>query len=139
MIVDYAKDETQKLLNQNMTKQTYQAPFARATSLEGPATNNLECKGTVSPVEHETSLMGSGSTKARVPDWPTSASAEQIQDALEKPRSRESSKGFRKLFKFGKKNHSSAPGDHNSDSGSCSSLDDSTMPAASTEGNISLI
>ncbi|KAH7691537.1 beta-sandwich domain of Sec23/24 domain-containing protein [Dioscorea alata] len=133
VVVDYAKDEDQKLLNPTVTKKTYQAPFARATSLEDPGTNNLECKGTVSVVKHETSLMGSESTEARIPDWPTSASSEQIQDALEKPRSRESSKGFRKLFKFGKKNQSSAAGDHNSDSGSCSSLDDSTMPAASTE------
>ncbi|KAM0944966.1 hypothetical protein DsansV1_C10g0097511 [Dioscorea sansibarensis] len=133
VVVDYAKDEAQKLLNPNMTKKTYQAPYARATSLEDPGTDNLECKGTVSAVKHERTLMGSGSTKARVPDWPTSVSVEQIQDAVEKPRSRESPKGFRKLFKFGKKNQSSASSDHNLESDSCSNLDDSTMPAASTE------
>ncbi|KAJ0960668.1 hypothetical protein J5N97_001457 [Dioscorea zingiberensis] len=132
VVTDYVKDEPPKLLNSDMTEKTYQAPYARATSLEDPTTSNLEYKEQPSIVNNETILMTSESIKAHVPDWPDSTTKEQIHDAFEKPRSRESSKGFRKLFKFGKKNQGSTSGDYNLEP-ECASHEDSTGSAVSTE------
>lgn len=66
---------------------------------------------------------------------------EKIPEALEKPQVKESSKGIRRLLKFGRKNHSSAAGEHNLESDSISinssEADDSAIvTTASDEGNI---
>lgn len=62
---------------------------------------------------------------------------EKIPEALEKPQVKESSKGFRRLLKLGRKNHSSS-GDHNLESDNISingsEADDSGIASTALDG-----
>ncbi|KAJ0966507.1 hypothetical protein J5N97_023424 [Dioscorea zingiberensis] len=131
VVHNYAEDESQKSLDLNVTDKTYQPPYARATSLENPFISNLHDE-TVAVVDQQMMSVDLESIKAHAPDLLNSTPEEQIHDTFEKPRSKESSKGLRKLFKFGKKNHSSASGDHNLES-DCSSVDDCAVSAVATD------
>lgn len=75
--------------------------------------------------------------KARVSDG-NNMKLEKIPEALDKPQTKESSKGFRRLLKFGKKNHSSSTGDRNIDSDSISFINSETDDAA-IEGNYNIL
>lgn len=133
---DNAEDESKKSLEVDVTDKTYQPPYARATSLENPAIGNL-LDETVPVVDQQMMSVGFEITKAHVPaDILNSTPEDQIHDIFEKPRSKEPSKGLRKLFKFGKKNHTSASGEHNLES-DCSSVDDCTvLSAVAADGNV---
>ncbi|KAJ0092676.1 hypothetical protein Patl1_25625 [Pistacia atlantica] len=92
----------------------YQAPFARVSSLEDPCTSNSEY-GKAPPTNIQIVATGTEMVKDHVSDS-KSLKLEKIPEVLDKPQTKESSKGFRRLLKFGKKNHSSATSDRNSES-----------------------
>lgn len=72
----------------------YKAPYARVSSFEDPSTRNSEYAK--APQSQSTFGMSAGTEKAYVSDF---NKLEKIPEVLEKPR------GFRRLLKLGKKNH----------------------------------
>ncbi|KAL2325150.1 hypothetical protein Fmac_024208 [Flemingia macrophylla] len=88
-------------------EETYRAPYARVSSMEDPSARNSEyAKATHTSLE--AAAIGMETVKAHVPNIGNST-VEKIPEATEKPQVKESSsKGFRRLLKFGKKSHSSA-------------------------------
>lgn len=67
---------------------------------------------------------------------------EKIPETLEKPQVKESSKGFRRLLKFGRKNHSSGAGEYNAESDNISingsEADDNGIATAASDEGITL-
>ena len=66
---------------------------------------------------------------------------EKIPEVTEKPQVKESSKGFRRLLKFGRKSNGSGAGERNAESDNVSlngsdADDNGTNPVASSEGNV---
>ncbi|RDX57998.1 COP1-interacting protein 7, partial [Mucuna pruriens] len=90
----------------SLAGETYHAPYARVSSMEDPCTRNSEY-GKAAPTSLETAAIGIETVKAHVSNIGNST-LEKIPEAIEKPQVKESSKGFRRLLKFGKKSHSSA-------------------------------
>ncbi|KAK7391722.1 hypothetical protein VNO78_20141 [Psophocarpus tetragonolobus] len=87
--------------------ETYQAPYARVSSMEDPSTRNCEY-AKASITSFETAVIGLETVKAHVSNIGNSE-LEKIPEAVEKPQVKESSaKGFKRFLKFGKKSHSSA-------------------------------
>eukprot|EP00268_Persea_americana_P010909 TRINITY_DN1447_c0_g1_i13.p1 TRINITY_DN1447_c0_g1~~TRINITY_DN1447_c0_g1_i13.p1 ORF type:complete len:1329 (-),score=349.20 TRINITY_DN1447_c0_g1_i13:743-4729(-) len=113
MTTGHASDELPMSPSISVKEKPYQAPFARASSLEDPCTSNLEY-GNAPPVSSEMETI-TETGKVHISDSTDLNSAEVIPGSLEKPRGKES-KGFRRLLKFGRKSHSSAAGEHNVDS-----------------------
>ncbi|XP_065861845.1 COP1-interacting protein 7 [Euphorbia lathyris] len=107
-----AEKELPKLSSIVPSEKPYQAPFARVSSLEDSSTRNSEY-GKAPPTSLQTTTGGMETIKARVSDA-NSFKLEKISEVLDKPQTKESSKGFRRLLKFGKKNHSS--GERNAES-----------------------
>ncbi|KAK3190352.1 hypothetical protein Dsin_029913 [Dipteronia sinensis] len=105
--------ESLKTSSINVSEKQYQAPHARVSSLEDPFTKNFEY-GRAPPVTIQTVTTGTDVVKAQVSDS-KSLKLEKIPEALDKPQSKES-KGFRRLLKFGKRNHSSSTGDRGAES-----------------------
>ncbi|XP_015887871.3 COP1-interacting protein 7 isoform X2 [Ziziphus jujuba] len=97
-----------------VAEKPYQAPYARVSSLEDPCTKNTEY-GKAPPVNLESMATSSVSGKAHVFES-RNLKLEKIPETLEKPQVKESSKGFRRLLKFGRKNHSSGAGEYNAES-----------------------
>ncbi|KAJ6828775.1 uncharacterized protein M6B38_361180 [Iris pallida] len=112
VVNDIPKDESQFFSHSSVTENLYQAPYARATSLEDPSPNNLEYSGTPAVLNSGMTSVHNESVKARVSSFSDSSPTEQTHESSEKPRSKES-KGFRKLLKFGKKSHTSSSGEGN--------------------------
>ncbi|XP_044487155.1 COP1-interacting protein 7-like [Mangifera indica] len=106
--------ESQKFAIISVSEKPNQAPFARVSSSEGPCSSNLEY-GIAPPTDMHIVAMGTEMVRGDVSDS-KSLKLEKIPEALNKPQTKESSKGFRRLLKFGKKNHSSATSDCNSES-----------------------
>ncbi|KAF8401934.1 hypothetical protein HHK36_012885 [Tetracentron sinense] len=139
----YEKEELPKFSGISVAEKTYQAPYARVSSLEDPCTKNLE----YTKATPTSSGMATSSTEianAHVSNFADLNSLEPIPEALEKPRGKDSSKGFRRLLKFGRKNHSSAAGERNVESDKLSVdgsvADDNAANAASpNEGNMHLV
>lgn len=124
------------------SEKPYKAPFARVSSMEDPCTTNSEY-GRAPATNIQIVATGTETVKAHVSDS-KSLKLEKIPEALDKPLIKESSKGFRRLLKFGKKNHSSATSDRNSESDNFSvygsEADDvGTNLAFSSEGNFHYI
>ncbi|KAK9288027.1 hypothetical protein L1049_016472 [Liquidambar formosana] len=109
-----AEKELPKLSSMSIAEKPYQAPFARVSSLEDPCTRNSEY-GRAPPTSLEMATAGAETVKVHVSDF-KNLKLEKIPEASEKPQVKESSKGFRRLLKFGRKNHSSAAGERNSES-----------------------
>ncbi|XP_068654788.1 COP1-interacting protein 7 [Aristolochia californica] len=86
----------------------YQPPYARASSLEDPCTSDVGY-GITPPISTEEN--NAEAMKAHASD----VSEPQSPGALEKPRGKDSTKGFRKLLKFGRKTHGSSGGERNVD------------------------
>ncbi|TXG72345.1 hypothetical protein EZV62_000924 [Acer yangbiense] len=105
--------ESLKTSSINVSEKQYQAPYARVSSLEDPCTKNSEY-GRAPPMTIQTVTTGTDVVKAQVSDS-KSLKLEKIPEALDKPQSKES-KGFRRLLKFGKRNHSSSTGDRGAES-----------------------
>lgn len=126
-----SEKESPKLSTIQVAEKPYQAPFARVSSLEDPCTGNSEY-GKAPPTSFQTLATGSETLKAHVSDS-KSLKLEKIPEALDKPQIKESSKGFRRLLKFGRKSHTT--GERNeSDNGSVndSEADDNVAKTASS-------
>ncbi|VFQ76847.1 unnamed protein product [Cuscuta campestris] len=92
-------EETPKFANiDGAGRPYYQAPYARVSSLEEPCTGN-----SASPEPD----------KVNVDDVKTITATYNVQEASEKTQSKETSKGFKRLLKFGKKNQSPVASDKN--------------------------
>ncbi|KAK8464726.1 hypothetical protein PHAVU_010G067273 [Phaseolus vulgaris] len=105
--VDHTEKKPSKSSSLCISGETYQAPYARVSSMEDPSTRNSEY-GKAAPTSLETAVIGVDTVKAHVSNIGNST-LEKIPEATEKPQVKESSsKGFRRLLKFGKKSHSSA-------------------------------
>lgn len=123
----------------NTTSEPYRAPYARVSSLEDPSTHRTDyakapLASSVIPPRAEETL------KAHVPDAKP-LKMEQNQVNYEKTSVKESSKGLRRLLKFGKKNSSSSLVDRSVDSegasGDGTEHDDSARKTTSTgEGDV---
>ena len=110
--------------------------------MEDPFTGNSEYSK-APPVSSEIMTTGTEIVKALVSDS-RNLRLEKIPESLEKPQVKESSKGIRRLLKFGRKNHSSATGERNTESDNASvtgsEVDDSGTNSVSTsEGSMRLL
>ena len=108
--------------------------------MEDPCTGNSEYSK-APPVSSEIMTTGTEIVKALVSDS-RNLRLEKIPESLEKPQVKESSKGIRRLLKFGRKNHSSATGERNTESDNVtgSEVDDSGTNSVSTsEGSMRLL
>lgn len=101
-------------MSTSVTEKQYQAPLARVSSLEDPCTEISEYDK-ASPASMPVATTDSENVRALVADT-KNLKLEKIPEVLDKPQVKESSKGFRRLLKFGKRNHSSARSEHCSDS-----------------------
>nr|KYP38067.1 hypothetical protein KK1_040714 [Cajanus cajan] len=105
--MDNTEKEPSKSSSLSIAGETYHAPYARVSSMEDPSTRNSEY-GKATPTSLEAAAIGMETVKAHVYNIGNST-LEKIPEANEKPQVKESSsKGFRRLLKFGKKSHSSA-------------------------------
>ncbi|KAJ7954690.1 COP1-interacting protein-like protein [Quillaja saponaria] len=111
---DKADKESSKLSSIGSAEETYQAPFARVSSFEDPCTGNSEYSK-APPATLEVATSGLETVKAHLSDSRNSK-LDKIPEAVERPQVKESSKGFKRLLKFGRKNHSSAAGESNMES-----------------------
>lgn len=112
----------------------YQAPFARVSCLEDPSTRNSEY-GKAPPASLQTTAYAEP-LKVHVSD-PKSWKLEKFHEAIDKSRVKESSKGFKRLLKFGKKSHTTSERNGELDNGSVNGTepDNSVMKiASSSEG-----
>ncbi|KAL5542285.1 hypothetical protein UlMin_009995 [Ulmus minor] len=100
-----AKKELPKVSSNGSTeKQQYLAPYARVSSFEHPCTENSDYEK--APPTNLLPTASSASVKAHVYDS-GNLKLEKIPETLEKPQVKESSKGFRRLLKFGRKSSTS--------------------------------
>lgn len=111
----------------------------RLSSLEDPCTVNSEYGKAPSTIL-ETVATGTATVKAYVSES-SNLKLEKIPEAVEKPQVKESSKGFRRLLKFGRKNHSSSSGERNGEADNASmngfeADDNETNTVSSSEGNL---
>ncbi|KAL1561716.1 COP1-interacting protein 7-like isoform X3 [Salvia divinorum] len=102
----YSEKVAPNFASNSASEQPYRAPHARASSLEDPSTHRTEygkapLTSSVMPPRAEETL------KAHVLDV-KALKIEKNQVHSEKTSTKESSKGLRRLLKFGKKNHSSS-------------------------------
>ncbi|CAK9165749.1 unnamed protein product [Ilex paraguariensis] len=111
---NYAEKELPKLTSITTAEKSYQAPYARVSSLEDPCTGHSEY-GKAPPASSAMVSTDVDTVKTHVSNV-QSLKVEMIPEDMEKPRVKESSKGFRRLLKFGKKNHTSTAGDRSVES-----------------------
>lgn len=139
--MDNTDKEPSKSFGISIAEETYRAPYARVSSLEDPSTRNSEY-GKAVPSSLENAAIGMETVKAHVSDIRNST-LEKIPEAIEKPQTKESSKGFRRLLKFGKKSHSSATAGRNMESDNVSidgfETDEIGANGSSNEGNVLLM
>lgn len=132
-----ARKESLNLSGIGVTEKAYQAPYARISSLEDPCTENSEY-GKGPPTGLQIAVPDTETVNTHVFNANNSR-LEMIPEALDKPLIKES-KGFRRLLKFGRKNHNPGSSERNveSDNGSVygSEADDLTInTSSSSEGN----
>ena len=130
--------ESSKFMSSNVSEKPYQAPFARVSSLEDPCTKISEY-GRAPPISMQAARTESENVRALVANS-KNLKLEKIPEVLDKPKVKESSKGFRRLLKFGRKNHSSATSERRieSDSVSVNGFEADELvanTASSSEGN----
>nr|KJB38391.1 hypothetical protein B456_006G252900 [Gossypium raimondii] len=106
--------ELSKFTSTSVTEKQYQAPLARVSSLEDPCTEISEYDK-APPTSMQVATTDSENVRALVADT-KNLKLEKIPEVLDKSQVKESSKGFRRLLKFGKRNHSSARSEHSIDS-----------------------
>ncbi|GKU85732.1 hypothetical protein SLEP1_g357 [Rubroshorea leprosula] len=112
-----AKKESLHLSGIGVTERAYQAPYARVSSLEDPCAENSEY-GKGPPTGLQIAVTDRDTVNTHVSNA-NNLRLEKIPEALEKPQIKES-KGFRRLLKFGRKNHNPCSSERNveSDNGS---------------------
>ncbi|KAE9619161.1 hypothetical protein Lal_00047539 [Lupinus albus] len=99
--IDNTEKEPSKSSSISVAEETYRAPYARVSSLEDPTTRNTEY-GKAVPTSFDNAAIGLETVKAHVSDIRNST-LEKIPETIDKPQIKETSKGFRRLLKFGKK------------------------------------
>lgn len=98
----------------NVTEKSYNAPYARVSSLEHPCMEKSEYTK-APPTSFDVTTAGSEVTIAHVSSSMMTAHVsddrqhklDKIWEVSEKPAEKESSKGFKRLLKFGRKKHGS--------------------------------
>ncbi|XP_022722369.1 COP1-interacting protein 7-like isoform X2 [Durio zibethinus] len=108
--VSNTEKESSKFMSSSVTEKPYQVPFARISSLEDPCTEISEY-GRAPPTSIQAAATELESIIALVVDS-KNLKLENIPEVLDKSQVKESSKGFRQLLKFRRKNHSSATSKH---------------------------
>ncbi|KAK6929758.1 hypothetical protein RJ641_003852 [Dillenia turbinata] len=103
-VTSYASSEPQKLRQIDVEK-PYQAPFARNSSLEDPCTKNSEY-GKAPPTILPAGANIGESAIAHVSEL-GNMKLVKILEVSDKFHGKDSSKGLRRLLKFGRKNHNS--------------------------------
>ncbi|KAF7837452.1 COP1-interacting protein 7 [Senna tora] len=129
--LDIMKKEPLNSSSVDIDEETYHAPYARVSSMEDPCTGNSEY-GKAPPTNIETAPIVSGTVRAHVSDSRNST-LEKIPEIVERTQVKESPKGFRRLLKFGRKNHSSAAAGRNTESDNIS-VDGSEADEIGTNG-----
>ncbi|KAG4185426.1 hypothetical protein ERO13_A09G229166v2 [Gossypium hirsutum] len=112
--VSNTEKELSKFTSTSVTEKQYQAPLARVSSLEDPCTEISEYDK-APPTSMQVAATDSENVRALVADT-KNLKLEKIPEVLDKSQVKEPSKGFRRLLKFGKRNHSSARSEHSIDS-----------------------
>ncbi|KAK8548645.1 hypothetical protein V6N13_054577 [Hibiscus sabdariffa] len=140
--VSNTKKESSKFTSSNVTRKPYQAPFVQVSSSEASQSEVPE-NSRAPPTRLQAAATKSESVRAHMADS-RNLKLEKILDVSDKPQVKESSKGIRRLLKFGRKNHSSATSKPCIDSDSVGvngSLADElvTNPASSSKGNFPCI
>ncbi|KAL4272657.1 hypothetical protein GQ457_13G026070 [Hibiscus cannabinus] len=135
--VSNTKKESSNFTSSNVIRKPYQAPLVRVSSSEASQSEVPE-NSRAPPTRLQAAATKSGSVRARMADS-RNLKLEKILDVSDKPQVKESSKGIRRLLKFGRKNHSSATSKPCIDSdgvGVNGSLADelATNPASSSKG-----
>ncbi|PIN01787.1 hypothetical protein CDL12_25701 [Handroanthus impetiginosus] len=116
----YLEKDPSNFANPTTAEKPYQAPYARVSSLEDPCTHRSE--NGKRPLASAELLSGAEeNVKVHVPDV-KGVKMDKNQVTSEKVLVKESSKGLRRLLKFGKKNHTSSSVDRSVDS-ECASGD----------------
>ncbi|KAL1191277.1 COP1-interacting protein 7 [Cardamine amara subsp. amara] len=107
--------ETPKFLtSQSVVEKPYEAPYARVSLLEDPCTVYSAYSQPPAPSIHSNETVKE-TVKVLLPE-------KKISEASEKSQAKEStSKGLRKLLKFGKKSQSSSTSEHHSESNNAAS------------------
>ncbi|KAE8712410.1 COP1-interacting protein-related, putative isoform 3 [Hibiscus syriacus] len=98
--------ELPRVTSSSVTRKPYEAPFARVSSSE-PTQTEVPENSRASPTRLQATVTEPESVRARVADS-KNLKLEKIPEVSDKPQVKESSKGFRRLLKLGRKNHSSA-------------------------------
>lgn len=116
----HAEKDPPNFTSTTATELPYRAPYARVSSLEDPSTHRTEY-GKAPLVSPGLPPRAEETLKALVPDV-KAIKVDKNQVNAEKTSVKESSKGLRRLLKFGKKNNSSSSVDQSVDS-ECTSGD----------------
>ncbi|XP_027936681.1 COP1-interacting protein 7-like isoform X3 [Vigna unguiculata] len=103
---DMEKEPT-KSSSIHITDKTYHSPHVRVSSLEDCSTQSSEY-GKAPSASFDSASIGTETFRSRVSDSRNST-LEKIPEVIEKPQVKESSKGLKRLLKFGRKNHDSPP------------------------------
>lgn len=123
-----------KISSVSNDEKLYQAPYARVSSLEDPCTNKSEYGKALPTACIDLRATGAQSFQAQVTDT-SNIKLEKDNDPVDKS-SKESTKGFIRLLKFGRKHNTSSERDSDSVSVGGSEADDyASKPASSSEGN----
>lgn len=118
-----------------ISEEPYQAPFARVSSIEDPCTRNSE----YGKVPASSLLSATTKTAEKQTSHSETMKFEKNLKGDEKPLIKDSSKGFRRFLKLGKKNHSSTATEQNAEIdktsvGEVEQDKDGETAATSTEG-----
>lgn len=119
-------DDTPKFANIGST--VYRAPYARVSSIEDPCTRNLEFVK-APPSSSDIRSTVKEIAKAYAPDIHT-VRVDNNPEAAERTQVKESPKGFKRLLRLGKKNHTSAGAESNGASMNSIKQDDSATNAS---------
>ncbi|KAI3469786.1 hypothetical protein Pfo_026449 [Paulownia fortunei] len=117
----YSEKDPPNFANVTAAEKTYQDPSARVSFVEDPCTGQLEC-GQAFQVSSELMSRVDKTVKAHVP-YAETLKVDKDPVNSEKTLAKESSKGLRRLLKFGKKNHTSSSVDQSFDL-DCTCVDD---------------
>nr|KYP37575.1 hypothetical protein KK1_041231 [Cajanus cajan] len=124
--------EPSKSSSIHITEETYHTTHARVSSLEDRCTRNSEYSK-APPTSLDSASIGMETFKSRVSESRNST-LEKIPEVIEKPQVKESSKGLKRLLKFGRKSHDSPTGGCNMESDNAS-IDGSEANDIGTNGS----
>ncbi|KAJ6721736.1 COP1-INTERACTING PROTEIN-LIKE PROTEIN [Salix viminalis] len=127
----HSEKELPKLSSTHIAEKPYHSPYARVSFMEDHCTENSE-HGKATPASLQSHSAGAETIKVHVSDL-KSLKLEQIPEASVKPQTKESSKGFRRLLKFGRKSHTAGECNVESDNVSLNGSEMDDNAASSSE------